>query len=130
MLKPIVVVIALVFAIGALAAPADAAVTKYRSDGWHIVKMNQRTATVTLRDRTPRKTYVWVAWQKKAGPTKCRARVTFNKGGVNQSRVFEKWTRQRSKSGIWYLGYGGRKDKTIRTTIRTNGRCIIWAGVK
>ena len=130
MFKPIAVVVALVFAIGALAAPADAAVSKYRSNGWHVVKMNQRTATVTLIDRTPWKTHVWIAWQKKAGPTKCRAKVTFSKGQASGSRVFEKYGRNRSKSGIWYLNFGGRTDKTITTRITTNGRCIIWAAVK
>lgn len=130
MIKLMAVVIGLVFAIGALAAPADAAVSKYRSNGWHVVKMNQRTTTVTLVDRTPWKTYVWIAWQKKPGPTKCRARVTFSKGGASGSRVFEKYGRERSKSGVWYLNFGGRRDKTITTKITTNGRCIIWAAVK
>ena len=130
MLKPIAVVVAVVFAIGALAAPADAAVSKYRSNGWHVVKTNQRVATVTLSDRTPAKTYVWVAWEKKPGPTKCRAKVTFSKGGDSARRVFERYGRNRSKTGVWYLNFGGRMDKPIRTTIRTNARCIIWAAVK
>ena len=103
MLKLMAAVVALVFAIGATAAPADAAVSKYRSNGWHVVKMNQRTATVTLIDRTPRKTYVWVAWQKKPGPTKCRAKETFTKGGSSAWKIFEKYTRNRTKSGIWLL---------------------------
>jgi hypothetical protein len=130
MLKLIAAVVAAVFAVGALATPADAAVTRYRSNGWHVVKMNQRQATVTLVDRTPAKTYVWIAWAKKPGPTKCRAKVTFRKGGVAASRVFEKYSRTRSKTGTFYLNYGGRTDKTIQTTITTNGRCIIWAAVK
>ena len=130
MLKLIAVVVTTVFAIGALATPADAAVTKYRSNGWHVVKMNQRQTTVTLKDRTPYKTNVWIAWAKKPGATKCRAKVTFRKGGVAGSRVFEKYSRTRSKSGVWYLNYGGRKDRTITTTITTNGRCVVWAAVK
>lgn len=130
MLRLIALVTAVAFAIGAPATPAEASVTTYRSNGWHVVKMNQRNATVVLRDRTPRKTYVWIAWQKKVGPTKCRAKVTFTKGRASGSRVFEKYTRNRQKSGTWWLNFGGRKDKTITTKIMTNGRCIIWAAVK
>jgi hypothetical protein len=130
MLKLIAVVVTTVFAIGALATPADAAVTKYRSNGWHVVKMNQRTTTVTLRDRTPYRTNVWVAAEKKPGPTKCRAKVTFRKGGASASIVLERYGRIRSKSAIGHLTVGGRTDKTIRTTITTNGRCVIWAAVK
>jgi hypothetical protein len=130
MFKIIAAIVAASFAVSALAMPTEAAVNTYRSNGWHVVKSNQKTATVTLKDRTPWRTYVYVNWMKKPGTQKCRARVTFNKDGVNQSRVFEKWTRNRSKSGIWILGRGGRTDKTIKTTITTNGRCIIWAAVQ
>ena len=130
MLRLIVVVIAVVFAIGAVATPADAMVSRWRSHGWDVVKMNQRTATVTLKDRTPARTNVWIAWEKKPGATKCRAKVTFIKNGAAGSVVVEKYGRKRSKSGYWYLNFGGRKDQTITTRITTNGRCIIWAAVK
>jgi hypothetical protein len=130
MSRLIAVLVAVTFAVGAMALPADAAVNTYRADGWHVVKMNQKQATVTLRDRTPAKTWVRFTWTKKPGPTKCRAKVTFVKGGVRAWAVLEKYSRAKTSRWTGWLTRGGRTDKTIKTTITTNGRCIIWAAVK
>ena len=130
MFRLIAIVVAVTFAVGALATPAEAKVTTYRSNGWHVMKSNQKDATVTLRDRTPYKTWVWIAWTKKPGPTKCRARVTFEKNGARCWGVFEKYSRTKTKTGVWYLARGGHTDKTIRTRITTNGHCVVWAAVK
>ena len=74
--KFFVAAVAAVVAIETLAVPTEAAQV-YRSNGWHVVKSAQRSVTVTLRDRTPTRTYVYVSWAKKPGTNFCRARVKF-----------------------------------------------------
>jgi hypothetical protein len=119
--------VAAVLTIGTLALPTAAATSRFWDDGWHVFMSNQRSASSTLTDRTPGKTYVWVAVQKKAGE-KCRARVSFTRGGQTQSRVFEKYTRTQWRSGVWVLA--GPRDCSIGVRITTNGRCIVATGVK
>jgi hypothetical protein len=120
--------LAAVFTIGAFAMPTEAATSKYRSDGWHIFMMNQRSASTVLIDRTPRRAKVVIMLQKKAGPTKCRARVTIDRAGRRYSGVFEKYSRTRTRAGAYLLTPG--RDRTIGVNISTNGRCVVLVAVK
>jgi hypothetical protein len=120
--------VVVVLGIGTLAMPTMAATHTYHAEGWHVFSSDQRSALTTLIDRTPGKTYVWVAVQKKAGAEKCRAKVSFTRGGRTSSRVFEKYSRTEWQSGVWTLA--GSRDSTIGVQITTNGRCIVGAGVK
>ena len=113
---------------GTLAMPTTAATRTYHDDGWHVFTSDQRSAFTTLSDRTPGKTYVWVAVQKKAGAEKCRAKVSFTRGNRTSSRVFEKYSRTEWQSGVWTLP--GPRDSTIGVRITTNGRCVVGTGVK
>lgn len=113
---------------GTLALPTTAATYTYHDEGWHVVSTNQDSTFTTLIDRTPGKTYVWVAVQKKAGAAKCRAKVSFTRGNRTSSRVFEKYSRTEWQSGVWTLS--GPRDSTIGVRITTNGRCTVGAGVK
>jgi hypothetical protein len=129
--KLLIAVVAAVVLIGAVAMPTEAATSKYRSNGWHVFYSNQKAASTTLIDRTPAKAYVYVALQKKAGARKCRARVTFIRNGIAVSRVFEKYSRTRTRAGQWYIGgaAGRGKDRRIGVRITTNGRCKVVAAV-
>jgi hypothetical protein len=113
---------------GTLAMPTEAATRRYHDDGWHVFFSNQLSASSTLIDRTPGRTYVWVAITKKPGSPHCRTRVTFTKGNLPQSRSFEKYTVDGWRSGIWRLA--GPRDSTIGVRITTNGRCIVYVGVR
>ena len=62
--KFMVAALAAVLTIGAFAMPTEAATNKYRSDGWHIFTMNQRTASTVLKDRSPDRAKVVIALQK------------------------------------------------------------------
>jgi hypothetical protein len=115
-------------ALGTIALPTAAATHKYHEQGWHILASNQMSASTTLIDRSPGETSVFVAVQKKAGPEKCRTKVSFTRGGLTQSRVFEKYSRTEWRSGVWALS--GPDDSTIGVRITTNGRCIVGAGVR
>lgn len=129
MQKLAIAMVVAVITIGTLALPTAAATSTYWDDGWHVFMSNQRRASARLVDRTPGKTYVWVAVQKKAGAYgKCRARVSFTRGGETQSRVFEKYTRTEWRSGVWVLA--GPRDGSIGVRITTNGRCVVAAAVK
>lgn len=119
--------VAAVITLGTVAVPTEAATSRYWEDGWHVFTSNQLSASTSLVDRTPGKTYVWVAVQKKAGEN-CRARVSFTRGGQTSSRVFEKYTRNQWRSGVWTLD--GPRDSTIGVLITTNGNCLMGAGVK
>lgn len=131
MYKSLIAAVAAVMLIGAFAMPTEAATSQYRSNGWHVFYSDQRAASTTLTDRTPAKAYVYVALQKKAGAQKCRARVTFIRNGIAVSRVFEKYSRTRSRAGQWYIGgaAGRGKDRTIGVRVTTNGRCKVVAAV-
>jgi hypothetical protein len=113
------------------ALPAAAYTQKYNGGSFAIT--TNRTATFTLRDRTPRAGVAQVFLQKKAGPRKCRVnKVIFNRAG-QQYYVgpFEKWARTRSRAGAWaFPNNYRRRDATIQVTVRTNGRCIVGVGVK
>jgi len=128
MYRFIIAVAVTLLAVGTTTIPTAAATRTYHDQGWHIFASNQLSASNTLIDGTPAKTYVWVAVQKKAGPQKCRARVSFTRGGITQSRVFEKYSRTVWRSGVWVLS--GARDRTIGVRITTNGRCIVGAGVQ
>lgn len=117
-----------VLSTGTLAMPTEAATYTYHQDGWHVFASNQLSGSATLIDPTPGRTYVWVAVQKKAGGEKCRARVSFTRGGQTSSRVFEKYTTTSWRSGVWTLA--GPRDSTIGVRVTTNGRCMVGAGVK
>lgn len=118
-----------ILAAGTLAMPTEAATRKDRVDGWHVFASNQFSASTTLIDRSPARTFVWVAIQKKPGPQMCRANVAFTRGHRTSSRSFKKqYTRTGWRSGVWTLA--GRRDRTIGVRITTNGRCIVAAGVR
>ena len=128
MSKFMVAALAAVLTIGAFAMPTEAATNKYRSDGWHIFTMNQRTASTVLKDRSPDRAKVVIALQKKAGAEKCRARVTIDRAGRRYTGVFEKYSRTRTRAGYYLLKPG--RDKTIGVNISTNGRCIVMVAIK
>jgi hypothetical protein len=126
--KPLIAILAAVVLLGAFAMPTEAATNKFRSDGWHIFEMNQRSASTTLIDRTPDQAKVVIYLQKKAGPTKCRARVVINRAGHRYYGVFEKYSRTQARAGYYVLKPG--RDRTVGVSISTNGRCIVAVAVK
>ncbi len=104
------------------AADADAYTRKSNT----LVVTSNRTWSGTLIDRTPARTGIIVALQKKAGPTKCRVnRIIVRRAGLTYHLgPFEKWARTYNRVGGWWLR-SNRRDRTIGITIRTNGRCVV-----
>lgn len=104
------------------ASGADAYTRKSQT----VVVTSNRSWSGTLIDRTPARTGIIVALQKKAGPTKCRVnRIIVRRAGrVYYLGPFEKWARTYDRLGGWWLR-SNRRDRTIGVTIRTNGRCIV-----
>lgn len=126
----IIVALVVAVAITALAVPASAYVHTGRSNGWSLMATNQRHATRTLIDPSPRSTYVGIFLQKKPGPTHCRASVTVRKNGsVWRWRNLQKWSRTYNRVGVWHLN-PNMTDRTVSVTVNTNGRCLVGVGVK
>ena len=109
------------------ASDADAYTRKSQS----IVVTSNRTWSGTLVDRTPARTGIIVALQKKPGQTKCRVnRIIVRRAGATYLLgPFEKWARTYDRFGGWWLR-SNRRDRTIGVTIRTNGRCIVGVATK
>lgn len=130
-MKRLLIVLSLVGLLMGASLPAAANTQKY--SGGSLAVTTDRTATFTLRDRSPAAGVAYVFLQKKAGPRKCRVnKVIFNRAGQRfYLGPFEKWARTRSRAGAWsFPNNRRRRDATIQVTVRTNGRCIVGVSVK
>jgi hypothetical protein len=106
--------------VGVTVQPAEAG----WQDGWYMFSGKTATKTRTFYERTPAKTKLVVALQKKAGAQKCRAQVIVKKGGrVWRSQYLYKYSRTRTNA---YYGviYWPNSYKRTTVTVKTNGRCI------
>lgn len=118
-----------IFAVASIPLPTEAMVSTIRAEGWHMLVTDQKRATATLIDRSPRVTAVVIGLQKKAGQTKCRADVT-----VTKKRQTWRWRNLSSKETRidvrkWKL-FPRVYDRTIDVQVQTNGHCIVSVGVR
>lgn len=123
-MRPIVIMLlagALTIAsVGAFVQPAEAG----WQDGWYIFTGTTASKTRTFYERTPARTKLVVALQKKAGAQKCRAQVIVKKGGrIWRSQYLYKYSRTKSNAYYGVINWPNTVRRTT-VTVKTNGRCI------
>ena len=101
----IVALLAGALAIASVGATVQSAEAGWQ-DGWYMFTGKTASKTRTFYERTPARTKLVVALQKKAGAQKCRARVIVKKGGyVWRSQYLYKYSRTKSNAFVYVAAF-------------------------